>query len=184
MSVPVANITIYAGQTTYAPFAFEDTDLSDYTGWSCELRSEPGGALFGSVSIVIDDAAAGQLTLVFPATLTEAVSGTRAAYDLFAVDPAGAVVKFVEGPECDVVERVTATVPSDDLPEGESLAETLADLAATVNNLSLIPGPEGPQGPQGPQGDPGADGADGTIVSVGTVAPSSPSVGDLWVDTN
>lgn len=45
-------------------------------------------------------------------------------------------------------------------------------------------GPQGIQGIQGPQGPAGADGADGTIIAVGTTAPASPSIGDLWVDTN
>jgi hypothetical protein len=51
------------------------------------------------------------------------------------------------------------------------------------------PGPQGPQGDPGPQGPAGADGADGTdginaAVTVGTTEPVSPSIGDIWIDTN
>ena len=51
-------------------------------------------------------------------------------------------------------------------------------------------GPPGPQGPTGPQGDPGPTGATGptgpagTSIAVGTSPPGSPSVNDLWLDTN
>lgn len=47
-------------------------------------------------------------------------------------------------------------------------------------------GPAGEQGPQGPQGIPGTDGADydGPTITVSSSAPSSPSVGDVWIDTS
>jgi Major tropism determinant N-terminal domain/Collagen triple helix repeat (20 copies) len=56
------------------------------------------------------------------------------------------------------------------------------------------PGPEGDIGPQGPpgidgdigpQGPPGSDGADydGPSITVSSSAPSSPSIGDVWIDT-
>lgn len=51
------------------------------------------------------------------------------------------------------------------------------------------PGPPGADGEQGPQGEPGPPGADGTDytgpnITVSSVAPSSPSVGDVWIDTS
>jgi hypothetical protein len=42
----------------------------------------------------------------------------------------------------------------------------------------------GPQGIQGTQGTQGPAGNNGVTITVGTSAPSTPSVGDLWVDTN
>lgn len=61
--------------------------------------------------------------------------------------------------------------------------------------LDSLVGPQGPQGVQGIQGIPGtpgadgADGADGTSytgpsITVDDVAPSSPAVGDVWIDTS
>lgn len=47
-------------------------------------------------------------------------------------------------------------------------------------------GPAGSQGPQGPQGPAGTNGADyeGPAITVSNSAPSSPSVGDVWIDTS
>jgi len=47
-------------------------------------------------------------------------------------------------------------------------------------------GPAGEQGVQGLQGIPGTDGADydGPTITVSSSAPSSPSVGDVWIDTS
>lgn len=50
-------------------------------------------------------------------------------------------------------------------------------------------GPTGSQGPKGDTGDTGpagADGADytGPTITVSSTAPSSPSVGDIWIDTS
>lgn len=61
--------------------------------------------------------------------------------------------------------------------------------------LESLVGPQGPQGNQGSQGiqgiqgiqgPPGADGADytGPQITVDDVAPSSPAVGDVWIDTS
>lgn len=41
----------------------------------------------------------------------------------------------------------------------------------------------GPRGPEGPIGAQGSTGSPGTIIAVGTVAPSSPAVNAVWVDT-
>lgn len=55
---------------------------------------------------------------------------------------------------------------------------------------STVPGPQGPPGADstvpGPQGPPGADGADytGPNITVSSSAPSSPAVGDVWIDTS
>lgn len=47
-------------------------------------------------------------------------------------------------------------------------------------------GDQGDQGPQGIQGVPGTDGADytGPTITVSSTAPTSPSVGDVWIDTS
>lgn len=47
-------------------------------------------------------------------------------------------------------------------------------------------GPVGADGDTGPQGPAGADGADyaGPSITVASSAPSSPSVGDVWIDTS
>lgn len=47
-------------------------------------------------------------------------------------------------------------------------------------------GPKGDTGDQGPQGPPGSDGLDytGPAITVSTTAPSSPAVGDIWIDTS
>lgn len=47
-------------------------------------------------------------------------------------------------------------------------------------------GPQGDDGDTGPQGPPGADGADyeGPSITVSATAPSSPSIGDVWIDTS
>jgi hypothetical protein len=47
-------------------------------------------------------------------------------------------------------------------------------------------GPPGENGAVGPQGPPGADGLDynGPTITVATSAPSTPSVGDVWIDTS
>lgn len=47
-------------------------------------------------------------------------------------------------------------------------------------------GPPGQDGDTGPQGIPGTDGADydGPSITVSSSAPSSPSVGDVWIDTS
>ena len=50
-------------------------------------------------------------------------------------------------------------------------------------------GPQGPKGdtgdvgPTGPQGNPGADYA-GPTITVSDTAPSTPAVGDVWIDTS
>ena len=54
---------------------------------------------------------------------------------------------------------------------------------------STVPGPQGPKGDTGdtgPQGPAGADGADytGPTITVASSAPSSPAVGDIWIDTS
>lgn len=56
-------------------------------------------------------------------------------------------------------------------------------------------GPQGPQGPAGPTGNTGATGAQGPQgpagtsytgpkITVSNTAPSSPTVGDVWIDTS
>jgi hypothetical protein len=50
-------------------------------------------------------------------------------------------------------------------------------------------GAQGIQGIQGPPGEPGADGADGVdytgpTITVSSSAPSSPQLGDIWIDTS
>lgn len=47
-------------------------------------------------------------------------------------------------------------------------------------------GPAGATGPTGPTGPAGADGADytGPTITVSDTEPSSPSVGDVWIDTS
>lgn len=45
------------------------------------------------------------------------------------------------------------------------------------------PGPQGPAGPTGPQGAPGTS-YTGPTISVSDTAPSSPSTGDVWIDTS
>jgi hypothetical protein len=49
-----------------------------------------------------------------------------------------------------------------------------------------IPGVEGPEGPEGPQGPPGQDGMDytGPNITVSSTAPTTPAVGDVWIDTS
>jgi hypothetical protein len=44
-------------------------------------------------------------------------------------------------------------------------------------------GPPGADGDTGPQGPPGAD-YDGPSITVSSSAPSSPAVGDVWIDTS
>jgi len=46
-----------------------------------------------------------------------------------------------------------------------------------------IDGPTGPTGPTGPQGPAGAS-YTGPKISVSSSAPSTPSVGDVWIDTS
>jgi|ERR1043165_6105864 hypothetical protein len=58
--------------------------------------------------------------------------------------------------------------------------------------LDGVPGPPGPPGVQGPKGDTGNTGAQGNpgvdytgpTITVSSTAPSSPSVGDVWIDTS
>jgi hypothetical protein len=116
MPVPVHNVEIYQGQTTRVPLQFVDATgaclpIGDYDGWAVEVRAAPGGVLFGLGEIVVDDADSGQLTVVIPASVSAAATGSSAAYDVFAVAPSGDMVKFVEGPSCTVIPRVTVTVP-------------------------------------------------------------------------
>lgn len=116
MAVPVHNIEIYQGQTTRVPLQFVDAagsgvPVGDYDGWAVEVRAAPGGTLFGMGEVVVDEAGTGEVTVVIPASVTSAVTGTTAAYDVFAVAPSGDIVKFVEGPVCKVIPRVTVTVP-------------------------------------------------------------------------
>lgn len=61
-----------------------------------------------------------------------------------------------------------------------------------------VPGPTGPTGPMGPtgetgpkgdKGDPGNDGLDGAdysgpTITTSSMEPSSPAVGDVWIDTS
>jgi hypothetical protein len=49
-----------------------------------------------------------------------------------------------------------------------------------------VTGPQGPQGIQGPAGPQGAAGASysGPTISVSAVAPTSPQIGDVWIDTS
>lgn len=49
-----------------------------------------------------------------------------------------------------------------------------------------VDGSQGPQGIQGPPGPAGEDGVDytGPAITVASTAPSSPSVGDVWIDTS
>lgn len=82
------------------------------------------------------------------------------------------------------------------------VAQMIADAV-----IEGVPGPQGPQGPAGPtgatgpqgptgptgpagatgatgsQGAPGAD-YSGPKITVATTAPSSPAVGDVWIDTS
>jgi hypothetical protein len=55
-----------------------------------------------------------------------------------------------------------------------------------VPGLDGTDGAAGPQGEPGPQGPPGVDGTDydGPSITVASSAPSSPSVGDVWIDTS
>lgn len=48
------------------------------------------------------------------------------------------------------------------------------------------PGAAGADGDPGPQGPPGADGEDynGPSITVAATAPTSPAVGDVWIDTS
>ena len=73
-----------------------------------------------------------------------------------------------------------ATLPAPPPSTNEELDQTIADLQAQIDNISLTPGPQGPQGKvgtdgqdgtQGAQGDAGADGAAG---AAGTDAPCTP----------
>lgn len=110
--VPVYNFTIYAGQTTIVPFAF-DADFTGYDGWSCELRASPGGELYGYGAVTVDNAASGLITITFSAETTAAITTAEAEYDIFTIDPTGAVVKLVAGQRCPVVARITLTIPSE-----------------------------------------------------------------------
>jgi hypothetical protein len=79
--------------------------------------------------------------------------------------------------------------------------------AAVIEGVPGPPGPTGPTGPTGPsgstgpKGDTGATGATGSIgptgpagangtsytgpkITVATTAPSTPAVGDVWIDTS
>lgn len=64
-----------------------------------------------------------------------------------------------------------------------------------INGLDGADGAAGAAGATGPQGPPGEDGAvgaqgppgadyDGPTITVATTAPSSPAVGDVWIDTS
>lgn len=76
------------------------------------------------------------------------------------------------------------------------IAQMIADAV-----ISGVPGPQGPQGPTGSQGSAGATGATGAMgatgpqgpagasytgpkISVASSAPSSPTTGDVWIDTS
>lgn len=74
-------------------------------------------------------------------------------------------------------------------------AEWLASLVGPqgpqgIQGIQGVKGDTGDQGPQGPKGDTGAtgpagaDGADytGPTITVSSTAPSSPAVGDIWID--
>jgi len=69
--------------------------------------------------------------------------------------------------------------------------EWLADLVGP-QGLQGIPGNDGAPGPKGDTGDtglqgiPGEPGADysGPTITVASSAPTSPSVGDVWIDTS
>lgn len=76
------------------------------------------------------------------------------------------------------------------------VAEMIA--AAVIEGVPGPQGPQGPAGPQGPKGDTGNTGATGAQgpqgpagtsytgpkITVSNTAPSSPTVGDVWIDTS
>jgi hypothetical protein len=72
-----------------------------------------------------------------------------------------------------------------------TLSQWLLSLKGAKGDTGDI-GPQGTQGIQGVKGDTGddgpagADGADytGPSITAGSIAPSSPSIGDVWIDTS
>lgn len=85
------------------------------------------------------------------------------------------------------------------LPYFDNHAVVLQMIADAV--IDGVPGPQGPTGPtgatgatgatgpQGPKGDTGDTGPQGTSytgpkITVSSTSPSSPSVGDVWIDTS
>ncbi len=52
--------------------------------------------------------------------------------------------------------------------------------AAPLSVVVGRPGPKGDEGDPGPAGPPGAS----LPITISNTAPASPSVGDVWIDTN
>jgi hypothetical protein len=65
----------------------------------------------------------------------------------------------------------------------DDLIAVMIQNAISEATIEGTPGPQGPEGPPGPQGDPGID-YSGPTITVSSTAPSTPAVGDIWIDTS
>lgn len=79
--------------------------------------------------------------------------------------------------------------PGEDGADGAQGPQGIPGTPGADGADSTVPGPQGPKGDTGdtgPQGPAGADGADytGPTITVAASAPSSPAVGDIWIDTS